>query len=288
MRVAHAASVLLWILAVLAALVLAVCLLALLLPIRVKLQYGENEVKINVKALCFSLQILPKPSQTVGKSTKKRTLRRQKKGRRPKKKGQPQGETTAAATAVPQPPAEAAAAPKTADASAQTGAEQPQQLAVPQTQEGCTAAGKAPRKAAAPKRDKKQQPDSEKNEKNGAMVQAVLEALPEVVGLAGHFIGAVLHSLKFRDIVIRVPIHADSPDKTARRVGKANAWFYAVAAQLEHRLRLYWQEVCIFPDYTDEQRWALFLQVCISGQLLPIGIAALHAYFGLKKAKVLP
>lgn len=156
----------------------------------------------------------------------------------------------------------------------------PDQHAVPKKQKP----KKSDKKAAPKVADTSGQPA----EKTGPVdVQALLEHLPEVVGAAGHFIGAVLRSLHFQNLYVMIPVSGGLPDAVARRVGRANAWFYAITARLQTCLRLRWRKVCIFPDYDGQKKDSLCLEGAVRGCALPVLIAALYLYRDLKKAKIL-
>ncbi len=158
-------------------------------------------------------------------------------------------------------------------------------------------------KKPAPKKEKEQpapapqppQPAPDKAEKKTGQpaakkpvdVKRLLGSLPALLDMAGSFLRAVLRSLRFHHLVIVVPVSGGAPDKVARNVGKANAWFYAIASALESGLRLAWQQVNIFPDYDGTQKDALLLEVTVTGQLLPIVIAAVWLLLGLRREKIL-
>ena len=132
---------------------------------------------------------------------------------------------------------------------------------------------------AAQKQPVKKQPDPR--------VRRILSELPSVLDMAGAFVGAVLRSLRFTRLEVIVPVSGGAPDEVARKVGKTNAWLYAIAAPLENALRLKWKQVRIYPDYDGVQQEQLLLACCIRGQLLPLVIAALHLLVRLKKENIL-
>lgn len=144
----------------------------------------------------------------------------------------------------------------------------------------------AAKAAKPPKADRKKPPKGAGPGEEAGELRALLEHLPAVVSAAGRFVGAVLHALRWRRLRVIVPVSGGPPDRVARRVGGANAWFYAIAAGLEPRLRLQWDEVRIFADYDGSQKDKLCLEVCVSGQLLPMAIAALYLYIALKKENI--
>lgn len=145
-------------------------------------------------------------------------------------------------------------------------------------EEKTAAGGKKREQAAAPAAAKKH---------SNPMVRRILENLPSVLDMAGAFLGAVLRSLRFIHLEVIVPVSGGAPDEVARKVGKTNAWFYAIVSQLENALHLKWKQVRIFPDYNAEYEEQLVLAGCVRGQLLPVVIAALHLLFRLKKEKIL-
>lgn len=238
---------LLWILLGLLGLILAVLLLALLLPVRVWLRYDAAGFAVRLQVLFFRLRLLPK------------------------KKGDAR-EKTSAAAAQPKKQAPVSEAEPVRR-------EKAPQRAVPAKSEKDGKENTSAQPAAARKRTAKKQPDP--------MVRRILESLPAVLDMAGAFLGAVLRSLRFSRLEAVVPVSGGAPDAVARKVGKANAWFYAIAAPLENALHLKWKQVRIFPDYNEEYQEQLLLAGCVRGQLLPVVIAALHLLFRLKKEKIL-
>ncbi|MBQ8610973.1 MAG: hypothetical protein IJ412_04605 [Oscillospiraceae bacterium] len=119
------------------------------------------------------------------------------------------------------------------------------------------------------------------------MVRRILESLPAVLDMAGCFLGAVLRSLRFTHLTVVMPVSGGEPDAVARKVGKANAWFYGIVSPLGNALHLKWKQVRIFPDYQDEHGEELLLAACVRGQLMPVAIAALHLFCSLKKENIL-
>ncbi len=248
-------TVLLWVLWALLGLIglaLALLLLALLLPARVGVSWSPAGLQVWAGVPGIRLQLAPaKP------------------GKRSKKK-KPAAKPQKAERAGPQEkPAADSTAEKTADRAAEGAAKKtPEQPAARPT---------GPKAAAAPAAPKK--PPVE--------VPALLESLPLLVNMAGEFLGRVLHSLRFKQLRIIVPVTGGEPDAVARNVGRANAWFYAIASSLEPRLRLRWQDVAIFPDYDGARQEELLLQATVCGQLLPVAIAALWLLAALKKEKII-
>ena len=248
---------LLWILLGLLGLILAVLLIALLLPVRVWLRYDAAGFAVRLQILFFRLQLLPK------------------------KEKQSQGPLAETPSGEPQ--------RKTADMSPK----EPPQTHVPKAGEEEKAAGekkRMPEKATAAARSGKGKqaaaPAAAKKHSN-PMVRRILESLPSILDMAGAFLGAVLRSLRFIHLEVIVPVSGGAPDEVARKVGKTNAWFYAIVSPLENVLHLKWKQVRIFPDYNEEYEEQLVLAGCVRGQLLPVVIAALHLLFRLKKEKIL-
>ena len=120
-----------------------------------------------------------------------------------------------------------------------------------------------------------------------SLAKRILESLPELLGMAGRFIGAVLRSLRFGGLTVIVPVSGGEPDAVARKVGRTNAWFYAIASPLENSLHLRWKQVHIFPDYEGDRSGEMQLSGWVRGQLLPVVIAAMHLLRGLKKENIL-
>ena len=231
----------LWTVLGLLGLVLAVLLMALLLPVRVWLRYDKAGFAVKLQILFFRLQLLPEKKKTAQKEQTERKLSVQK--------------------------------PTNIEPKPKPGKKQPEVAG--------SGSGKTPERdenaaKAAAAADGRQQP-----------VRRILESLPAVLDMAGRFLGAVLRSLRFIRLTAVVPVSGGEPDAVARKVGKANAWFYSIVSPLENALHLQWKQVRIFPDYKDEHSGELLLAGCVRGQLLPVAIAALHLFCGLKKEKIL-
>ena len=239
---------LLWGLLGLLGLVLAVLLLALLLPVQLRLRYDCGGFALWLQVLFVRMQLLPKKEKAPKKKARNKTAS-QKKGSGPS--GQKR---------IP---------PKY----------EPAAVGSDKTVEGKHTEKVSAHLSAAQKQPVKKQPDPR--------VRRILSELPSVLDMAGAFVGAVLRSLRFTRLEAVVPVSGGAPDAVARKVGKANAWFYAIAAPLENVLHLKWKQVRIFPDYNEEYQHQLVLAGCIRGQLLPVVIAALHLLIQLKKEKIL-
>lgn len=250
-------TVLLWLLWILLGFILAVLLIALLLPVRVWLRYDAAGFAVRLQILLFRLQLLPqkeKEPQDPAAETPSGEPQRKAADVSPEKSPQtPVQKADGEEKAV----GEKKRAPKTTTAAAQSG--KGKQTAVPPAA--------------------KKHPDP--------MVRRILENLPSVLDMAGTFLGAVLRSLRFTHLEVIVPVSGGAPDEVARKVGKTNAWFYAIVSPLENVLHLKWKQVRVFPDYNEECEEQLVLAGCVRGQLLPVVIAALHLLFRLKKEKIL-
>ncbi len=273
----------LWGLLGLLGLVLLLLLAALLIPVRVWLRYDAAGFAVRLQVLFFRLQLLPQREKPVPKAKAPR--------RKEKKK-----------TKKEQPVADAGAGEK--NVSRSPAGDDPM-TERPTEDSGTDGKPKADKKAEAPPQSeahradaaasgsdaakKKQQAVAPKKTKKDAdpMVRRILESLPELLGMAGNFFGTVLRSLRFSHLRIIVPVSGGEPDAVARRVGKANAWFYAIVSPLENALHLRWEQVRVFPDYKEEHADALELAGCVRGQLLPVAIAAVRLLIGLKKENIL-
>jgi hypothetical protein len=246
---------LLWILLGLLGLILAVLLLALLLPVRVWLRYDAAGFAVRLQVLFFRWNLLPKKKDPAKEKSSAAAPERE----APALEEEPLPQDTAPPKREPEKPG-----------SAKTNS--------PQLEKSKKEKASA-QAAAAHKRPAKKQPDPR--------VRRILESLPAVLDMAGTFLGAVLRSLRFTRLEAVVPVSGGAPDAVARKVGKANAWFYAIAAPLENVLHLKWKQVRIFPDYKEEYPDSLLLAGCIRGQLLPVVIAVLHLLIRLKKENIL-
>ncbi len=240
----------LWALLALLALVVALVLLVLLIPAQAKISWGAAGLQLWVGALGIRLQLLPQ-KQKPAKNKKTKPAPQPAKQKAPVQKNTPASQP--AALQPNEPPAG-----------------QKPQSAQPQD---------------APQRPVKQKPAAP--QKAPVDVKNLLQSLPRLVDMAGGFMGRVLRSLRLHHLVVVVPVTGSRPDVTARRVGKANAWFYAIAAALENTLRLRWQQVDIFPDYDGARKDELLLQVTVSARLLPLAIAALWLLASLKREKII-
>lgn len=302
--------ILLWIARVvlgLLALVLAVLLLALLVPVRVWLRYDSSGFWVQLRVLFFHKVLL-----NTGKTASAKDKGSPGKGGNFTSKAEASGSekprSTAADAAFKPASSKPGSADKNYSSAASPGSSSPSEMPhssaetktapheKPEKEDAKAApaacgAGKTseeppPEKTAAP--SGKSHKSAEK--KSGGLpfsVRTVLEHLPSVAAMAGRFLGAVLHSLRFRHIRVLVPVSGGLPDQVARKVGRINAWFYAITAPLSRKLRFYWDEVRFVPDYKDEYSDKMLLETCVCGQLLFVAAAALHLYLGLKKENVL-
>ena len=266
---------LLWIVLGLIGLVLAVLIIALLIPVQVWLRYDAAGFAVRLKILFFKMQILPAEEKTphkkrAGKSGAKTSVSQKEKAR--KKQGKTIcAESTKAHTAAERPITESPDR-KLSDPT------------VPSAAQPAPDAQSAKPSAKSPQVQKAQTKPAKQMD---PLVRRILENLPAVLHMAGRFVGAVLRSLHFDHLEVVVPVSGGEPDEVARRVGKANAWFYAIVSPLENVLHLRWRRVHVFPDYKEECKKQLLLAGCVRGQLLPVAIAALHLLVSLKKEKIL-
>lgn len=114
-----------------------------------------------------------------------------------------------------------------------------------------------------------------------------LEDISDIVYAATGLIKRILKSLKFKDIVIVLPIYDEDPSKCAVKYGKVNAFLYAVTARLENTLRLYFKRVDIYPDFENKRADEQAAAVTVRGTLMGLLVAVLWAANSLKKDKIL-
>lgn len=140
---------------------------------------------------------------------------------------------------------------------------------------------KKPKKKAEPKEPKKETPPRQK-------AKLTLNILCTILRGAGSLTRAVIGSLRFTHIRVRLGVRGDDPAEAARTYGKLNAWLYSALGILDRFVYLDFEQLQLLPDFgTPEPTVQDSVSFRMSAQLYAIVFTALRVLYEFWREKVL-
>lgn len=140
---------------------------------------------------------------------------------------------------------------------------------------------KNPKKKAEPKEPQKETPPRQK-------AKLTLNILCTILRGAGRLTRAVVGSLRFTHIRIRLGVRGDDPADAARTYGKLNAWLYTALGVLDRFVYLDFEQLQLLPDFgTPEPTVQDSVSFRVSAQLYAVVFTALRVLYEFWREKVL-
>ena len=140
---------------------------------------------------------------------------------------------------------------------------------------------KNPKQKAEPKEPKRETPPRQK-------AKLTLNILCTILRGAGRLTRAVIGSLRFTHIRIRLGVRGDDPADAARTYGKLNAWLYTALGVLDRLMYLDFEQLQLLPDFgTPEPTVQDSVSFRVSARLYAVVFTALRVLYEFWREKVL-
>lgn len=249
----------------LVAALLALVVLALLVPVTVELAWRQESFAAWLRVLFVRVRLWPRPPQEPGDEKKggageklARLLRR----RGPGAKKAPAAENAPAGAAEAQSPPADQSPP----------AAQPERTAAGQRQK--PAGGEKPRQTGEAPFHRR--------------LKRKMDRYAALAATAGGFVRRVLAGLTLHSVQAYLPVHGENPAETAVAVGAVWAALGASIATLGNFVKLRPGRIQVEPDYKDEHQGQASFSCKITGQLIIMVIAGIWALRRLQEEHLLP